>query len=500
MDRSVSEAPDDPIGSQLRTGFKWTGAELALRLVIRIGALALLARELLPADFGVFAAAMTAWELLRPFSTLCMEQAMVQQEELTERDVGVACGIAGSTCLVAMAILILGSGAIRYVYEDPRVQDVVFVLAFSFPFHCASMLSLSALRRRLAFRPLSLIALFASVLGAVASVAAALSGMGVWALVVGHYAEALLPGCLAIYLLRGEMRWPRLGGQWRPLTRFGLGQTLALFLNYWALHGDYVVVGRYLGSRPLGFYSRAYQLMSVAPNLFGSLHATVLFPGLSRLQSDRERTASTFRDGIDIIATLSIPASVFAIVAAPELVRIVLGPGWDPVVLPFQILAGGIYLRTAYRLMASVILAKGHVFRLAVCQGIYAVLVVGGSLYARRFGIAGVAAATMFALVVFYSLLAWVATRVADVQVSTFFGAHLRAGALLVVVCACGLFVRAAVPATGSPFAFVLACLGVVVAVLAVLTYRLKERLWGRLLYDLGRRAYSNYFRPGGRP
>ncbi|MDH3200669.1 MAG: lipopolysaccharide biosynthesis protein [Myxococcales bacterium] len=483
--------PPEAFGSQIRSGFKWTGAELVLRLAIRIAALAFLARHLLPVDFGVFAAAMTAWELLRPFSTLCMEQALIQRKKLTEGDVGVACGIASGTCAIATVILVFGAGAIRFVYEDPRVEQVLFVLAFSLPFHCASMLTLSALRRRLAFRPLSIIALCAAVLGAVVSVLAALNGAGVWSLVFGHYVEVALPGLLALYLLRDELRWPRFWGQWRPLTRFGAGQTLALFLNYWALHGDYVIIGRYLGSRPLGFYSRAYQLMSVAPNLFGSLHATVLFPGLSRIQSDPKRMASAVHDGVEVIATLTLPASAFAIVAAPELVRLVLGPGWDPVVPPFQVLAAGIYLRTAYRLMASVILATGHVFRLAVCQGVYAALVVGGSLYALQWGIAGVAGATLLALIVFYALLTIVAMRIASVPTLAFFLAHLRGGAVLMVALACGWSVRQIMPVdVASPLVFLGTYPALVLLVLALLTFRFKERLWGKLLYDLGRRAY----------
>jgi PST family polysaccharide transporter len=437
---------------------------------------------------------MTAWELLRPFSTLSMEQALVQRETLSEGDVSVACGIATGTCAIATVLLVSGSSFIHFVYEDPRVGQVVFVLAFSLPFHCASMLSLSALRRRLAFRPLSLIALCAAVVGAAVSVSAALTGAGVWSLVLGHYVVVMVPGAFAIYLLRGELKWPRFGGQWRPLTRFGAGQTLGLFLNYWALHGDYIVIGRYLGSRPLGFYSRAYQLMSVAPNLFGSLHATVLFPGLSRIQSDPKRMASALHEGVEVIATLTLPASVFAIMGAPELVRLVLGPGWDPVVLPFQVLAGGIYLRTAYRLMASVILATGHVFRLAVCQGAYAVLVVGGSLYALQWGITGVAWATLIALVVFYALLTVVATRIASLRLAVFVGAHLRACAILALVLACGWSVRAFLPVgVASPPAFLATYLGVLLPVLAILTFRFKERLWGNLLYGLGHQAYVKY-------
>lgn len=488
--------PQDAFGSKIRTGFKWTGAELVVRLTIRIAALALLARHLLPVEFGVFAAAMTAWELLRPFSTLCMEQALVQRERLTRADVSVACGIASGTCAIATATLALGASAIHLVYDDPRVERVLFVLAFSVPFHCGSMLTLSALRRRLAFRPLSLIAFFAAVSGAVVSVFAALKGLGVWALVLGHYVEVSLPGLLALYLLRDELKWPQLGGQWRPLTRFGAGQTLALFLNYWALHGDYVVIGRYLGSTSLGFYSRAYQLMSVAPNIFGSLHATVLFPGLSRIQSDAKLTASTFREGVEVIATLTLPASVFAIVAAPELIRLVLGPGWDPVVLPFQVLAAGIYLRTAYRLMASVILAKGHVFSVAAAQGVYAVLVVGGSLYALQWGITGVAAATLAALVVFYALLSVVSTRIASVDLGAFLRAHLRGGAVLAVVLVCGWIVRQLLPVgPGSPLVFLVACVASILLVLAILTFHFKDRLWGTLLYDLGRHAYLKLLR-----
>jgi len=334
------------------------------------------------------------------------------------------------------------------------------------------------------------------VVGAVASVLAALNGAGVWSLVLGHYVAAALPGVLAIYLLRDELKRPRFGGQWRPLTRFGAGQTLALFLNYWALHGDYVVIGRYLGSRPLGFYSRAYQLMSVAPNLFGSLHATVLFPGLSRIQSDPKRMASAVHEGVEVIATLTLPASVFAIMAAPELVRLVLGPGWVPVVLPFQVLAAGIYLRTAYRLMASVILATGHVFRLAVCQGVYAALVIVGSLYALQWGIAGVAVATLVALVVFYALLSMLAMRIASVRLAVFLRAHLRACAVLTVVLACGWSVRLLLPVgVASPTVFLGTCLAVVLPILAILTFRFKERLWGKLLYDLGHQAYVKYLR-----
>jgi len=447
-------------------------------------------------DFGVFAAAMTAWELLRPSSTLCMEQALVQREKLTEGDISVACGIAAGTCTMATVALVLGASVIHYVYEDPRVAQVLFVLAFSLPLHCTSMLTLSAMRRRLAFRPLSLIALCAAVVGAVVAVLAALEGAGVWSLVLGHYVEVALPGALALYLLRDELKWPRFTGQWRPLTRFGAGQTLALFLNYWALHGDYVVIGRYLGSRPLGFYSRAYQLMSVAPNLFGSLHATVLFPGLSRIQSDPKRMASALHDGVEVIATLTLPASVFAIVAAPELLRLVLGPGWDPAIVPFQVLAAGIYLRTAYRLMASVILATGHVFRFAVCQGVYATLVVGGSLYALRWGIAGVAGATLFALVILYGLVAMVAMRIASVRLVAFLRDHLRAVALLMVVLACGWSIRRMLPVgTASPILFLVICLGVVLSIFVLLTFRFKERLWGKLLYGLGHQAYMKYIR-----
>jgi hypothetical protein len=122
------------------------------------------------------------------------------------------------------------------------------------------------------------------------------------------------------------------------------------------------------------------------------------------------------------------------------------------------------------------------------------VLVVGGSLYALQWGITGVAWATLIALVVFYALLTVVATRIASLRLAVFVGAHLRACAILALVLACGWSVRAFLPVgVASPPAFLATYLGVLLPVLAILTFRFKERLWGNLLYGLGHQAYVKY-------
>src|SRR5690606_6381474 len=111
-------------------------------------------------------------------------------------------------------------------------------------------------------------------------------------------------------------------------------------------------------------------------------------------------------------------------VVADEVVRLLLGPAWDAVVLPLQILAGAAVFRTNYKLAAIVARAVGDVGRVAVTQVVYAVAVVGGATLASRWGAAGVAASTSLAIVLTCATLTHVALRRTAIGWRAVLGAH----------------------------------------------------------------------------
>ena len=485
------------LAKQLGVGAKWSGVEMLLNLPVRLGTLAILARLLTPSDFGIFAASVTVIEFARPLGSLSMDQALVQSKKLSAGSIAFASMVALGFSLLVAALIASNASAVLLLYDDPAVADLLAALAFSVPLATVGGLLFASLRRKLAFRELSIAVLLSSAIGALASVAFALAGWGVWALVAGYYLDLSLKAAFALSLVRPKLVRPRIGKETRGLFRFGAGSSLSLALNFWALHGDYVVIGSVLGSKPLGYYSRAYQLISTVPGMLGHLHNMVLFPAFSRAQSDRGYLEKALLVGTEATAALTLPLCAWGLVLGPEIIIVLLGPGWKSTIVPFQILSLGVYFRAGYRFAANIVMATGHVFSLSACQGIYGILIVVGAFFGARWGIAGVATATLGALLVFYVLLYAVTARVSGASFGSFVGVHVRPAFVFAILLATSAATRSwLLKLDWPPLAILIVSVLVGVVALLGATRLLKNRLWGDFLYQHGLTALGRYTPP----
>lgn len=492
----MSERPRS-LGERLKVGARWSGAEILLNLPVRLGTLAILARLLSPAEFGVFAAAVTVIEFARPLGTLSMDHALVQSKSLSAESVSFAAVLALVLSSVLAAIIALNADAVVLLYDDPKVPVLVVVLALSGPLAAVSSLLLAVLRRKLAFRELSIVVLVSSAIAAVTSVVVAAFGGGVWALVAGYYLDVVLRALFALPLVRPRFVRPRVGQEARRLLRFGTGTTLSLVLNFWALHGDYVVIGSVLGSKALGYYSRAYQLVSTVPGMLGHLHNSVLFPAFSKAQSDRGYLEKALLVGTEATAALTLPLCAWGLVLGPELIYVLLGQGWEEAVVPFQILSLGVYFRAGYRFAASIVWATGRVFALSACQGIYGILIVAGAIFGAQWGINGVALATLVALLAFYVLLYGVTARASGASPSSFLFVHARPTLILVIVASTAALGRVLlVSLDWPPISILITTVAMGIVALAGATRVLGRCLWGDFLYQQGLAAFGRYTPP----
>ncbi len=471
----------------MKVGAQWSSAEILLSVPIRLGTLAILARMLTPTEFGVFAAGVTVIEFARPMSTLCMDHALVQSRTLTAESIAFASAFALGLSLAVAAVIALNANMVLLLYDDPQVPGLLVGLAWSVPLAAVSSLLLAILRRDLAFRALSIIALLSSTIASLTTVVLAVAGWGIWALVAGYYTDLALKVIFAGLLVRPGFVRLRIGQETRRMLRFGAGSTLSLMLNFWALHGDYVVIGSVLGSKPLGYYSRSYQLISTVPGMLGRLQSMVLFPAFSRAQSDRSYLAKALRVGTEATAAFTLPLCAWGLVLGPETIFVLLGPGWEEAVVPFQILALGLYFRSTQSFAASIILATGHVFSFSAIQGIYAVLIVAGGLFGAQWGIAGVAMATLLALFVFYFLLYGLAAWVSGASLWSLPRVHVGPVLVFAIVIVTAALGRTWLRALDSPpIAVLIGSVALGVVALIGLTRLLKSRLWGDFLYQHG--------------
>ncbi len=382
-------------------GMLWTfygkGAYAILQLVV----LAILARLVSPAEFGVVSAAVIVITLSTIVSQLGLGPALVQRPDLERRHIDTAFSTSVLLGLGLGAIIWLGAPLAASFFHVEGVEPVLRALAWLFPLQGLATVAESLMRRELRFRWLANLDVISYGLGyGVVGIALALLGWGVWALVGAQLAQNVVKTAV---LLSGQP--PRLHSlperrAFRELMYFGSGFTVAKIANQIALQGDYLVVGRFLGPTALGYYGRAYGLMAAPASGFGTILDLVLFPAMARVQANAERLAAAYRRGVALIALVVLPISVALVLLAPEVIAVVLGPRWTSVIAPFQILAVGMLFRTSSKMGDSLTRATGAVFRRAWRQGLYAVLVVGGAVVGKNWGIGGVAWGVLLALTV----------------------------------------------------------------------------------------------------
>ncbi|NTU80901.1 MAG: lipopolysaccharide biosynthesis protein [Chloroflexales bacterium] len=409
-------------------GLFWMFSGTSVNALARLIVLVVLARLLEPTDFGIANTALIVVGFAGLQVQLGLEPALVQRPELTEAHLRTAFTV--FTALGALMGLLIAALApqIAAFFSMDGLAPVLVWLALVFPLQGAVAVPTALLKRGLRFRLLAAAQVISYTVGyGVIGIALALLGAGVWALVGANLAQAAITS-VALLIAQPYPRRPMLDrGALGELLYFGGGFTLARLLNYAAIQGDNFVAGRSLGAEALGIYGRAYQLLVFPVDLLGAALDQVLFPSMAKVQSDPSRLMLAYRRGVALIAMAMLPLSAAAVVLAPELIRVLLGPRWEAVVAPFQILALGLLFRTSYKMSDALCRATGAVYKRAWRQSIYALLIIGGAAVGQRWGVAGIAVGTLFGLLVNFLAMAQLSLRLTAMSWGDFFLAHRAA-------------------------------------------------------------------------
>jgi hypothetical protein len=163
-------------------------------------------------------------------------------------------------------------------YGEPRLQLLLHVLSLQFLLLPLTVVPDVQLQRRLDYRQRSLVELSAALVGSQATLALALAGTGVWALVGGMLGTLLWRAGALNWCVPGQPRpdWSLqgMGG----LLGFGGSLTATRLLWYSFMQADVAIVGRVPGEQMLGWYSVSMHLASLPMQRIAGILNHVLFP------------------------------------------------------------------------------------------------------------------------------------------------------------------------------------------------------------------------------
>jgi len=379
--------------ARVGSGLGWGGASTVVVACFQLLFMAVMARLLEPADFGLVAVANVALRFLNYFAQMGVGSALVQKPELERGDIGAAfsVSIAVSTACTLIAMLLAGyAGAF---FSMPDLPSVIRWLSFGFVLSGVGTVANGLLRRRMDFKRLAINDALAYVFGyGGVGIAMAISGMGVWALVGASLSQTLLTACLGYLGARHPLVFVHGRTQRNHFLAFGGKYSLIGFLEFLGSNLDAMLIGKTLGDSAAGLYNRALLLANLPVEKPANVLSRALFPVLSSLGGhQREKYAIGLQVSMIVTGSYAFAVAGGVSAAASELVAVLLGDKWTASAPVLQILALAVGPMFVSHVCGVTFDALGTLGAKLKIQSGALVGLVSGLMFAQPYGLKGIA-------------------------------------------------------------------------------------------------------------
>lgn len=320
-------------------GIIWAYAAFFGGRILTLISTAILARLLGVRDFGLIGFALVVMAFIEVSRGFGINQALIYTDEKFEEAADTAFIANIVISIFQTLLLILAAPLALKFFDDERIVLIIRVMAFTFLFNGLGQTHDAILQKEMEFRRRFVPDLLSSVIKGIVSIGLALSGYGVWSLVVGHLVGAASRTLAKWWVLR-----------WMPSFRFHMDRARALWdygvhilafelLNVTLEQADQLLIGTLLGTLQLGYYAVAAKIPEMVIANFTIVLTSVIFPAFSKVKNDTELLTKGFLATTKYTAYVTVPAGIGMAAVAPELVRLFYGEKWEPAILLLQVLS-----------------------------------------------------------------------------------------------------------------------------------------------------------------
>jgi O-antigen/teichoic acid export membrane protein len=303
------------------------GRTLGFQL-LTAGVTVVLARLLTPADYGLFAIALSVQLVGQNVAELGLPAALVRlpeppSTELQASTIGFLLAITSAVVVVVLATTFL---LLPLFGASGDVLRVVSITLLALPVYAARAVPLAMLDRKMSFGRVAAVEAADTIGFNLFALLAALAGLGVFSLAGAVPVGAML-GAGVAWMTPNVTRRPRFElSRVKPLIGFG-SRVSVLGMMYLGRDLGFVTIIGAIGGAPMaGFYGMAKRLFSF-PTALSAAVARVMLPALS--QSGEERPKRTARMLGQVALVCGLPLALIAGAIQP-FIDVVLGPEWLP--------------------------------------------------------------------------------------------------------------------------------------------------------------------------
>jgi PST family polysaccharide transporter len=300
-----------------------------LGVAIQIVSTMILARLLAPADFGLVTMVTTFSLLLVSFGLNGFTEAIIQWEAVDHALasnlfwINLATGI-----FLTMGFAAAGSLMARF-YHAPLVARIAAGMSLTILASSTSVLHLALLNRAMVFTAIATNDVIARAASLIVAILLAFAGWGYWALVAGAVALPVSQSIGAWYLCRWIPGLPRRNPGTSSAVRFAMNIYARFTVDYGSRNLDNLLVGWRFDAQALGFYKKAYDLFALAAGQLVAPLSNVALAALSRVNRDSVQYRKHLVNILAVIAFVGMGLGTELTLVGKDVIRLLLGPGWE---------------------------------------------------------------------------------------------------------------------------------------------------------------------------
>lgn len=336
------------VKKDLLKGVLYTGIAKYAGIFIHLLVTAILARLLLPEDFGVIALILVVINFFSMLSDMGIGPAIIQKKDLTATNLSHIFSLTIYIGVVLAITFFFLSGLFAQLYQNNALKEIMQWFSLAIFFHCADIVPVSLIKKSKNFRFIAYSNILIQTLCGVLAVIIALLGYGIYALLIQPILGSLflfVVNCLKTKIsFSFTIQIPSI----KKIFSYSVFQFMFSFVNYFSRNLDKLIVGKSFGVTDLGYYEKSYRLMMLPVGNLSHIITPAIQPIFSEYQNDKQWLFSKSMHIFKILAVLGFPLSAFLFFSSEELILIVFGSQWEQAIPIFKILSLSVGVQILY--------------------------------------------------------------------------------------------------------------------------------------------------------
>lgn len=369
------------------TGLLWSSLDKSLTLIIQFVLGILLARILLPSDYGLIGMIAIFLAISQSIVDSGFFTALVQKKDVNQIDYSTIFFFNIVVGCLLYVVLFLSAGFVATFYDNEILSDLIKVIALNVIIVSTTIVHKAFITTKIDFKTLAIINITSALSGGLVGVYLALNGYGVWSLVYQSIVRSLVMAIL--YWVLNSWKPDMIFDKQSFKSLFGFGSKLMLseLLKIFFRNIYLIIIGKIYKAEELGYFTRATLFKQIPSTLVNTILQSVTFPVLVKIIDQDDKVKHLLERSVKLSGFILFPIIMILIFYSKIIIITLLTSKWLPTVVLLQILSIEIIFHPLQYINLNFLNAKGRSDLFLKLELIKNILIVIALISTYKFGL-----------------------------------------------------------------------------------------------------------------